>query len=144
MFRHVFAPFGVAVSLAVAAIAADPPKSKSSGDVQFVIATLKGDQFTYEVTQQVTVTEYVSQQKQVNGKQVTVMVPVSKQVDQKSMFARPMSELKATGTNGKEIPPADLKEKLKAATPVVLLSGPIGEEWRMLFKTGTVFVEPKK
>lgn len=142
MFRHVFAPFGVVVSLAVAAIAADPPKSSSA--VQFVVATLKDDQFTYEVTQQVTVTEYVSEQRVVNGKQVTVMVPVSKQVDQKSMFARPMSELKATGTNGKEIPPADLKEKLKAATPVVLLSGPIGEEWRMLFKTGTVFVSPKK
>lgn len=131
------------VALASPALA-EPPKTKTPIAVQFVVATLKDDHLTYEVPQPATVTEYVSQPQVVNGKQVTVKVPVTKTVEQKATVARPLSELKATGTNGQEIAPAELREKLKGGGPVVLLAGPIGEEWRMLFKTGTVFVEPKR
>ncbi len=136
--------FPLALAVLASPALAEPPKTKTPMAVQFVVATLKDDQFTYEVTQPTTVTEYVSQQQQQGGKQVTVNVPVTKTVDGKRVIARPLSELKATGTTGQEIAPADLKEKLKGGGPVVLLAGPIGEEWRALFKTGTVFVEPKR
>lgn len=142
MSPRFLSPFAL-VALASPALA-EPPKTKTPMAVQFVVATLKDDHLTYEVPQPATVTEYVSQQQVVNGRPVTVKVPVTKTVDGKKVVARPMSELKATGTTGQEIAPADLREKLKGGGPVVLLAGPIGEEWRALFKTGTVFVEPKR
>jgi hypothetical protein len=124
-------------------VAADPPK-KPALPIQLIVASLKDDKLIYEVTQKVKVTEYISQNRTVNGRTITEMVPVQKEVDQRVTLARPMSELKATGTNGKEVSAADLKEKLKANVPVVLLSGPLDPEWRVLFKTGTVFLEPMK
>jgi hypothetical protein len=137
----------VVIALSVCVVAsgtttADPPKPTPALPIQLIVATLKDDKLVYVVTQRATVTEYEAQTRTENGRTVTVMVPVQKEVDQKVTLAKPMSELKATGTTGKEVPAADLKEKLKAGVPVVLLSGPLDPEWRVLFKTGTVFLEP--
>lgn len=144
MFRShlfMFAPF--ALILAAAPAVADDTKA-GPPTAEFVTATLKDDRLNYQVTRTVTVTEYVSQQQEQEGKTVTVKVPVQKQVQKKTILSRPLSELKATGTNGMEISPGQLRELVKPNTPVVLLNGPLAEEWRLLFKTGTVFFEPAK
>ena len=141
MFRPLLALAASGVFV-VAAGAADLPTTTHA--VQFVVATVKDDKLTYETAQPYTFTEYVDVTRQVNGQTVTEKVPVTKTAERKVTHARPLSELKATGADGKEIPAADLKEKLKAGGPVVLATAPVTDEWRKLFKPDTLFLEPKK
>ncbi len=50
-------------------------------------------------------------------------------------------QFKATDASGKAIDAEKLADPLKETAPVVLISGPIPEKHRALFKDRTVFVE---
>jgi hypothetical protein len=53
-----------------------------------------------------------------------------------------LSKVKATDGTGTAIAADKLAELLKETTPVVLVSGPVAEKHRALFKEKTVFIEP--
>lgn len=126
----------LAFAAALPALAADPPAT-----VTVVNATLQDGKMVVtsyvakQVQQQVTVNEQVGDKVVPVTKTVTatVMTPVT--------VAFVVKDLKATGTDGKAIPAADLEKKLKDGGPVVLTSGPLGEDARKVFKDGTVFID---
>jgi hypothetical protein len=111
---------------------ADTPKP--GGQVQMMIAKIDGDKFvtstTSEVTRTVTVTEADGATKTLQVKEMVT-----------TTTARELKILKATNNDGKVIPTADLKSRLKDGGLVVFLSGPLDAEWRKKFKGSTVFVE---
>ena len=111
---------------------ADPPKP--GGQVQMMIAKIDGDKFvtstTNEHTRGVTVTDADGGTKTIQVKEMVT-----------TTTARELKVLKATNTDGKEIPAGDLKSRLKDGGLVVFLSGPLDAEWRKKFKGNTVFVE---
>lgn len=126
-------------ALALPALAADPPKVLAT--VNIVNVTLQDGKMV--------MTSYVAQQVQkpvtVNERVGDKVVQVTKTATETVMtpvnVAYTLKDLKATGTDGKAIPAADLEKKLKDGGPVVLTSGPLGETARKVFKDGTVFID---
>jgi hypothetical protein len=130
MFRSVFA---AAMALTpLLASAAEP--TKPSGRIEMLIATIDGDKLTSTavspVTKSVTFID-----KDGNTKAISVTETIT------TTTARELKFLKATDTDGKEIPVADLKTRLKNGGLVVFLTGPLDPDWRKKFKSGVVFVE---
>lgn len=111
---------------------ADAPKP--GGQVQMMIAKIDGDKFVTSTTSEqmrtVTVTDADGVTKTLQVKELVTTTTTTE-----------LKILKATNTDGKEIPTADLKSRLKDGGPVVFLGGPLDAEWRKKFKGSTVFVE---
>jgi uncharacterized protein YqgV (UPF0045/DUF77 family) len=134
----------LAALLSAAAFAADPPKPKASATVQLAVASVIDDKLTYELTVMNTLMENKTEERELNGRKVFVTVPVPRKVDEKRVIASPLDQVKATTADGKELAAADLKKRLDGGKPVVLLDGPLPAEWKGLFTSDAVFVEPKK
>lgn len=121
-----------ALTAAAPLFAADDPP-KGGGAVQMLIAKIDGDKLvtttTTQVPRAVTITDK-------DGTK-TITVNETNTVS----TARDLKYLKATGTDDKEIPAADFKEKLKNGGLVVFLNTPLDPTWKAKFKPGTVFVE---
>ncbi len=125
----------------------DPPKPaepvKAAPTAAVTLKTLAVKDGMVVSTQPVTVTEFVVVQevRVVNGQNVTVarQVPVTKTMMQETKSK--LKDMKATGTDGKDIAGDDLEKKLKDGGTVVMHTGKLGDEFRKLFKDGTVFVE---
>jgi hypothetical protein len=116
---------------AAPAFADDPPKG--GGLVQMLLAKVEGDALvTSSSVQQpraVTVTD----------KDGTKTITVTETIT--TSTSRELKFLKATGPDDKEVPPADLKERLRGGGLVVFLNAPLDPSWKAKFKKGTLFVE---
>jgi hypothetical protein len=136
MHRLLAALLGIA--LALPALAAD---ATASIKITVVNATVRDGKMvvTHYVNEQVA--KPVTVKEKVGDKVVTVTKTVVETVRTPVTTAFLLKEVKATGTDGKTIPAADLEQKLKDGGPVVMTSGPIGEDTRKVFKDGTVFID---
>jgi hypothetical protein len=77
----------------------------------------------------------------INGMNVTQKVAVTVFVPVQETIGFELKKLKATDGTGKAIAADKLAELLKESTPVVIVSGPVPEKHRALFKEKTVFLE---
>jgi hypothetical protein len=99
-----------------------------------LVAKIDGDKLTSTAVNTVTRTVVVTDQ---DGG--TKTIPVTE--THTTTTARDLKMLRATDADGKEIPAADLKARLKDGGLVAFLSGPLDADWRKKFKSGVVFVE---
>lgn len=116
-----------AALIATPAFADDPPKG--GGAVQMLLAKVEGDRLVTSSSNQ------IQRAVVVGDKTITVTETVT------TSTGRELKFLKATGVDDKEVPAADLKERLKDTSPVVFLSAPLDPTWKAKFKKGTLFVE---
>ncbi len=121
----------IALFAAPAPAADDPPKG--GGTVQMLIAKIDGDALVTSSS--------VQQQRAVSvtDKDGTKTITVTETIT--TSTARELKFLKATGPDDKEVPAADLKERLKDGGLVVFLNAPLDPTWKAKFKKGTLFVE---
>lgn len=121
----------IALFAAPAPAADDPPKG--GGMVQMLIAKIDGDTLVTSTS--------VQQQRSVavTDKDGTKTITVTETIT--TSTARELKFLKATDQDDKEIPAADLKERLKGGGLVVFLNTPLDPTWKAKFKRGTLFVE---
>ncbi len=111
------------------------------GSFRVVDAKVDKGKVTWTETQLVPTTKEVEVVVVINGVNVkqkralTVLVPVVE------TLAADLKDLKATDGAGKAIDADKLAELLKESTPVVIVSGPVPEKHRKLFKDTTVFVD---
>ena len=120
-------PLPALLLIAAPLLADDPPKG--GGTVQMLLAKVEGDKL---------VTSSTSQSLRaiaVGDKTITVTETTT------TSTARELKYLKATGIDDKEVPTAEVKERLKDTSPVVFLNAPLDPTWKAKFKKGTLFVE---
>ena len=126
---------GLAALAAPLSAADDPPKG--GGTVQFLIAKVEGDKLVTTTSSQFPRAVSVSEKDGSETKTKTMTVTETTTTS----TARELKYLKATGTDDKEIPAADFKDRLKDGGLVVFLNTPLDPTWKAKFKSGTVFVE---
>lgn len=130
----------LAVALGLPLFAADPP-ALPTATVTVSTVTVKDGAFN--------LTQYVSTPVQKQGtrkeKKGDELVDVSFTFTEVVMtpvtITYKLKDVKATGTDGKAIPAADLEKKLRDGGTVVLVAGPFADEFRKVFKDGTVFID---
>lgn len=123
--------FLAAVLLAAPVWADDLPKG--GGTVQMMIAKIDGDKLVTSTSTAVPKTVSVTDGGTSKVFNVTETVTTS--------TARELKYLKATGTDDKEVPAAEFKDRLKDGGLVVFLNAPLDATWKAKFKKGTLFVE---
>jgi len=121
----------LAVALVTPVWADDPPKG--GGTVQMLIAKVEGDKLVTSTSNPVTRSVTVSDKEGPKAITVTEMIITS--------TARDLKYLKATGIDDKEVPTAEVKDRLKDGGLVVFLNSPLDATWKAKFKKGTLFVE---
>lgn len=124
--------FAAAVLLFAAPAGADDPP-KGGGTVQMLLAKIEGDSLVTSSSVQRPVAVSVTDKD--GTKTITVTETIT------TSTSRELKYLKATGPDDKEIPAADLKERLKGGGLVVFLNAPLDPTWKAKFKKGTLFVE---
>jgi hypothetical protein len=125
----------IAVALLASAVGAQP------GSFQVVDVTVVKGKLQWTETQAIPVTKQIEVTVNVNGKNVVERravtvhehISVTKEMDLKGT--------KVTDGAGKAIAADKVAELLKDKAPVVLVTGPVAEKHRKLFKETTVFVE---
>jgi hypothetical protein len=120
-----------AVLFAAPVMAEDLPKG--GGTVQMLIAKVDGDNLVTSTSTQMQRTVSVTSGGETKAFNVTETVTTS--------TARQLKYLKATGTDDKEVPAAEFKDRLKDGGLVVFLNAPLDPTWKAKFKKGTLFVE---
>lgn len=147
MTRRLFATAVAALSVGVATAAPvpkapPPPTPKGGATVQLATAKVNGD--LIQVTQSVSITQYIAVQEVVvqNGQNVTITkaIPQTQQVQQ--TYAMSLKGTKASTTDGKEIAEDDLAKKLGDGAAVVQVPAGFDPEWKKLFADDVIFLEP--
>jgi hypothetical protein len=123
--------FLAAVLVAAPVWADDLPKG--GGTVQMMVAKIDGDKLVTSTSTAVPKTVSVTDGGTSKVFNVTETVTTS--------TARELKYLKATGTDDKEVPAAEFKDRLKDGGLVVFLNAPLDATWKAKFKKGTLFVE---
>lgn len=123
--------FLAALFIAAPCWAEDLPKG--GGTVQMLVAKVDGDKLVTstgnQIQRSVTVTD--------GG--TTKVITVTETIT--TSTARELKFLKATGTDDKEVPAAEFKDRLKGGGLVVFLTAPLDATWKAKFRKGTLFVE---
>ena len=136
--------FGGSSAVAAPVPKTSPPNPKSAAAATLVV--LKGEPGPLAVSMPniVYVTKTGTRTVEVDGRQQAVQYTYQEPVTVMTTIAVDTSKGKVTTADGKELSADDLRAKLKAGMPAVLL--PAGQafdpEWRKLFADGVVFVEP--
>lgn len=120
-----------AVAFVMPVVADEPPKG--GGTVQMLIAKIEGDKLVTSNTSQQQ--RMVTVQEKEGPKAITITETIT------TSTARELKYLKATGTDDKEVPVGEFKDRLKDGGLVVFLNAPLDPTWKAKFKKGTLFVE---
>ncbi|MBA4067297.1 MAG: hypothetical protein C0501_27030 [Isosphaera sp.] len=128
---------------AVLLLALAPGLAAAQGPDPFrvVDAEAKKDRLFWTVTEVATVAEQVAVEVEVNGVKRVEFRTVTKLVPVTTTRAVELNTVKVTDAAGKAIPADKLAERLKEPAPVVLVTGPVTDKHRALFKDTTIFVE---
>jgi hypothetical protein len=125
----------------VAIVSARADAQPAPGTFQIVDAKIDGERLLWSEEQIVYVARQVEVVVMVNGMMVTEkrteMVPELRTITK----AAAVKELKASDAAGKAIDADKLAELLKEKAPVILVTGPVAEKHRALFKDKTVFIQ---
>lgn len=147
MTRRLFATAVAALSLGVAVAAPvpktpPPPAPKASATAQLSTAKMNGEYI--QITQSVTVTEYISVNEVIeqNGQNVTITKAVPRQRQVESTYQMTVKGTKASTAGGKEISEEDLPKKLGEGVSVVQVPAGFDPEWKKLFADDVIFLEP--
>jgi hypothetical protein len=135
----------LAVALGLSLFAADPPKpAVAAAHVRIELTKVTtGKDASLVMTEVVSVptTADVTSFKEIDGKQVPVTEKQTVVRMETVQVELPAKGYKATGTDGKEIPAADLEKRLKGGAVAVVSLGQVPLELRKVFKDDTVFIE---
>lgn len=130
--RLLLAAITAGVALAPA-LADDLPKG--GGTIQMLIAKVEGDKLVTSTSSETPRTVTVTSKDGSETKTITVTETTTTTV------ARDLKYLRASGPDGKEVPAAEWKDRLKGGGLVVFLTGSLDPSWKAKFKKGTLFVE---
>ena len=130
-----------ALALVALAPARAPAQFDAPGSFRVVEAKADKGKLAWEEVRYVPTTREEERVVVVNGMNVKQKVAVTVVVPVLETRGYELKTLKATDGAGKAIDAEKLAELLKEKTPVVVVSGPVPEKHRKLFKDTTVFVE---
>jgi hypothetical protein len=141
--------FTVLVALALEALVPARADEQPGPDSSFRVVDAKAgsDKLTWSVLEQVPVQKTVPVEVVINGMKVLEVRTITVHEGVVVTRAVELKDVRATDGAGKAINSDKLAELLKEMTPVVLVSGPVAEKHRKLFKDTTLFLElpqPKK
>lgn len=136
-----FASLFAALALAAAANLSSAQPPDPLADLRVVDAKAEKGKVRWTEMKVVPVTQNEQVTVNVNGRNETQTLTVTTMQVVASTREYDLSKVKATDGAGKAVAADRLAELLKDSAPVVLVSGPLPEKHRALFKEKTLFVE---